>query len=237
MTSSINAVLLSDDAAKYLSVPFDNDRQFKKASELVCSRYFERGALCSAVVPFNGFTYVSVLKDAPVGWKTSANTRLTLSEFINMCSHLSSNKNWLSTNGVISHDVITYTGKSFNPCNIEKSFSKGLLYSAQSLLEKSFAKKSTAKADAKAYEIRESMPMLPLILVGAHNMASSYDLSPTTAFLAVAARRTQPLTTLAGVSLAVSSSTTKIGTIIRNCLVWLILPLRRSHQLTPMTKG
>ena len=155
LTSSINSVtnmscntgiwLLPDDATECLGVLFDSDRQFKKASELDCSRHFERGALCSAVAPFNGFTYVSVLKDAPVGWEASANARLTLSEFINVCSRPSNKKNWLLTEGVISRDFVTYTGKSFNPCNIEKSFSKGLLYSAQSLLEKSLAKKSTAK--------------------------------------------------------------------------------------------
>jgi hypothetical protein len=92
MSCNTGIWLLPDDAAKGLGVPFDNDRQFKKASELDCSRHFERGALCSAVAPFNGFTYVSVLKDAPAGWKASANTRLTLSEFINVCSHLSNKK-------------------------------------------------------------------------------------------------------------------------------------------------
>ena len=66
--------LLPDDAARCLGVPFVNDRQFKKASELDYSRHFERGALCSEVAPFKSFVYVSVLKDAPVGWRASANT-------------------------------------------------------------------------------------------------------------------------------------------------------------------
>ena len=86
--------LLAEDAAKYLGIPFDSERHFKKISTLDMSRYFERGVNCSAVAPFSNFEYVCVLKNAPTGWKASANTRMTLPEFINLCGQLRDKQKW-----------------------------------------------------------------------------------------------------------------------------------------------
>ena len=125
--------LLLEDAAKHLGIPFENDRQFKRDSKLDISRYFDVGASCLTAAPFNSFIGVCVLKDAPIGWNDSANTLLTLSKFVNMCVHLSNINNWLSTANVIPGDFATYTGKSFNPCNVRLAFCDGVLYSVQSL--------------------------------------------------------------------------------------------------------
>ena len=54
--------LLPEDAAKYLDVQFNNERQFKKDSTLDVSRNFERGASCSSTNPFSSVVYVCVLK-------------------------------------------------------------------------------------------------------------------------------------------------------------------------------
>ena len=94
--------MLPDGAARYFGVPFGNERQFRKDSELDVTRYFERGALWSTVAPFSSFVYVCVSKYAQMGWNASANTPLALAEFINVCEHLSDKNNWLSVNGVIS---------------------------------------------------------------------------------------------------------------------------------------
>ena len=80
--------LLPVDAAKHLDVLFNNERQFKKDSTLDVSRHFERGASCSSTNLFSSIVYVCVLKGAPPGWKASANFRLNLAEFINMCDHI-----------------------------------------------------------------------------------------------------------------------------------------------------
>ena len=126
--------LLPDDAAKLLGFLFEDEKQFKKGSELDCSRYFERGTFHSEIAPFNSFVYVSVLKVAPVGWRACANARVMLLEFINICSHLSNTKNWRSTNGVIICDFVTCTGNTFNPRNIRQAFSDKLLYFSERVL-------------------------------------------------------------------------------------------------------
>ena len=121
--------LLPEDAAKYLGVPFDSQRQFEKTSTLNMSRYFERGADCSSAAPFSNFEYVCVLKNAPTGWKASANTPMTLPEFINLCEHLSHKQNLSSSDGIISTKFETYTGKLFNPLNVSAAFNDEVLYS------------------------------------------------------------------------------------------------------------
>ena len=127
--------LLPSDAAKHLGLPFDNERQFKRDSELDVSRHVERGAQCSSTAPYNRFDYVCVLKDAPAGWQASANACLTLAEFIHMCEHFSDDKNWTSADGVISKHFQMYTGRTCNPRNIRNAFTDGALYSSQSLQE------------------------------------------------------------------------------------------------------
>ena len=128
--------LLPEDAAKHLDVLFNNERQFKKDSTRDVSRHFERGDSCSSTNSFSSFVYVCVLKGALLGWKASANFRLNLAEFINMCNHLSENKNFLSTDSVISKNFQTYTGMVANPYNIRIVFDSGVLYSSRYLEEK-----------------------------------------------------------------------------------------------------
>ena len=69
MNESTGILLLPDDAAKYLRVNYVSDRQFKRDTKFDVTRHFERGDDCSTVTPFNRFSYVCVLKDAPTSSK------------------------------------------------------------------------------------------------------------------------------------------------------------------------
>ena len=124
--------MLLSDAAAHLGVPFTTERQFRNVSELDETRHFERG---SGAPPFNSFWYVSVLRKAPVGWKASANTPLTLPEFIGMCEHLSNKDNWTSSNHAIAANFKKYTGKSLNPRSVGLAFRDRTLYSSKYLQE------------------------------------------------------------------------------------------------------
>ena len=139
--------LLLDDAAKHLGATLGSERQFKRSSALDVSRYIERGARCSSVAPFCNLNHACVLKDAPAGWKTSASTRPTLPEFINLCKHFSNNKIHFPVDSVICSNFQKYTGKSLNPRNIWSAFTDGVLYSSQALGEKLLLNRIRAKSD------------------------------------------------------------------------------------------
>ena len=136
-SSATGIWLLLEDAAAYLSVPYQSDRQFRKSSELNTSRHIERGASVSAATPFSSFDYVCVLKDAPPGWRASANTRLKLPEFLRLCSHLSINLTSIFPPGSeIALNFSRYTGRTFTPRNVRAAFDDRVLYSSQFLNDK-----------------------------------------------------------------------------------------------------
>ena len=113
--------LLLEDAATYLGVPYQSDRQFRKSSELDTSRHIERGASVSKAAPFSSFDYVCVLKDAPPGWCASANTRLKLPDFLRLCSHLSITST-SPPGSEIALNFSRYTGRTFTPRNVMSAF-------------------------------------------------------------------------------------------------------------------